>query len=66
LRARILAGREAEAIAARNASRRARVGCGARGDKIRSPCSAAALTDHVTGESMPLEKYLAGRIADLR
>ena len=67
LRARILAGREAAAIASRNASRRDQVGCGARGDKIRTiAVQRGSVTDHVTGKTMPLEKYLAGRIADLR
>lgn len=67
LRARILATRTAAAIADRNAARRDQVGCGARGDKIRTiAVQRGSVTDHGTGKTLGLDRYLRGHLVELR
>lgn len=67
LRARLLEAQRVAAVSARNATRRDQVGCGARGDKVRTiAVQRGSVTDHGTGKSMPLERYLRGHLADLK
>lgn len=67
LRARILAARTAAATADRNAARRDQVGCGARGDKVRTiAVQRGSVTDHGSGKSMVLDRYLRGHLGELK
>ncbi len=67
LRARLLEAERDQATATRNATRRGQLGCGARGDKVRTiAVQRGTVTDHGSGKSMPLERYLRGHVADLK
>jgi peptide chain release factor 1 len=67
LRARIRAAATSAATAERNAARKGQVGCGARGDKVRTiAIQRDQVTDHRTGKSMSAGRYLRGHLRDLR
>lgn len=66
LRARLLALREAEAETGRAGDRRAKVGTGMRGDKIRTVrVRDGRVTDHRTGRRATLDRYLSGHLEDV-
>jgi peptide chain release factor 1 len=55
------------ATAERNASRKGQVGCGARGDKVRTVAvQRDEVTDHNTGKTMTAGRYLRGHLRYLR
>lgn len=63
LRARLLAQREAAAMAALAHERRAQVGGGARGDKVRTyRYQDGVVTDHRTGRKLALKSVLRGEL----
>ncbi len=67
LRARLKAAASSAATETRNASRRGQVGCGARGDKVRTiALQRDQVTDHGTGKTMQATRYLRGHLRDLR
>lgn len=60
LRARLFEAERVAAVSTRNDQ----VGCG---DKVRTiAVQRGSVTDHATGKSMPLERYLRGHLADLK
>jgi len=66
LRARLKEAGDAHLTRERNASRRRQVGCGARGDKVRTiAIQRDTVTDHVTGKSMKARAYLRGNLRPL-
>ncbi len=67
LRARILAAQREAVVRERNSSRRDQLGCGARGDKVRTiALQRGTVTDHLTGRSMATDRYLRGHLQELR
>lgn len=67
LRAKLKAGVVADAVDARNRKRRRQVGSGMRGDKIRTVAvQRDQVTDHQTGLSTSVRKYLKGDLSDIR
>jgi len=66
LRARIKAAADERAVGTRNASRRAQLGSGMRGDKVRTVAlQRDTVTDHETGRSMAARPYLRGHLRHL-
>jgi peptide chain release factor 1 len=66
LRARLKAQEGKHASLGRNATRRAQVGGGARGDKVRTiAIQRDTVTDHVTGRSVKAKAYLRGNLSPL-
>lgn len=61
LQARVQEHYDSQAHAGRSAQRKAMVGCGARGDKIRT-YRADGVTDHRTGRKAPLAQIEAGKL----
>ncbi|HWB78948.1 MAG TPA: peptide chain release factor-like protein [Nannocystaceae bacterium] len=67
LLARLLAAQRERDAMQRNADRKDQLGCGARGDKVRTiALQRGIVTDHVTGRSMPADRYLRGHLGELR
>lgn len=66
LRARLLAQREANEAAGMNASRRAMVGTGMRGDKRRTQVQNGIVVDHETGRRAEVRDYLRNGIDVLK
>jgi peptide chain release factor 1 len=61
LRARLLEARESAALGTEAATRKAQLGCGARGDKRRTVREQEGqVIDHVTGKRWRLRDYLRG------
>lgn len=66
LRARLKEAGDTRATKGRNARRRRQVGSGMRGDKIRTVAvQRDQVTDHQTGRSTSVKRYLRGNLADL-
>jgi peptide chain release factor 1 len=65
LRARLLDARQSQAMASANADRRAQIGTGMRGDKVRT-IRADGVTDHRRQVRWPLKDYLRGDLGPLR
>jgi peptide chain release factor 1 len=66
LRARLKVAQSERATNSRNKKRKKQVGCGARGDKIRTiALQRDVVTDHQTGRSMQAKRYMRGYLADL-
>lgn len=66
LRARLLAMREGVVAQARSADRRAQVGTGMRGDKVRTiAVQRNEVVHHPTGARMTADRYLRGFLEDL-
>lgn len=66
LRARLKASATERATADRNASRRRQVGSGMRADKVRTIAfTRGKVTDHRTGRTTTIKRYVRGFLADL-
>lgn len=66
LGARLLAAREAEQASSLAANRKAQVGSGQRGDKVRTVAlQRDQVTDHRSGRRIPVRRYLAGEVEAL-
>lgn len=66
LRARLRDAQRSAALGSRNADRRAQVGSGMRGDKVRTVAlQRDNVTDHALGRSMDARSYLRGHLCRL-
>lgn len=66
LRARLKAAANERSTTNRNASRRRQLGTGMRSDKVRTVAfQRGSVTDHRTGRTTQLKRYLRGFLADL-
>jgi len=66
LRAKLLEQKQEAESKGRNDLRKGQIGCGARGDKVRTiAMQRGQVTDHRTGQRMETSRYLRGYLEDL-